>query len=144
DSQNTPNHLMSIFEFPNSDGGGDKKKILQFEVRHWMSNREGIPEIKDDSNSYMTSSADNVGNLFFGSEGYMSKDKFNWQVYKGRNRVLTDNGGGCSSHEENFIKAIRSNDQSLAKANIEDGVLSSSLVHLGNIAYQLGRSLEFD
>jgi hypothetical protein len=37
DDQQTPNVLMAMFEFPNEDGGGDKKKILQFEVRHWMS-----------------------------------------------------------------------------------------------------------
>ncbi len=42
DDQQTPNDLMAVFEFPNPDGGGDKKKILQFEVRHWITNREGI------------------------------------------------------------------------------------------------------
>src|SRR5690606_23417451 len=37
DDQQTPNTMMALFEFANPAGGGDKKKILQFEVRHWMS-----------------------------------------------------------------------------------------------------------
>ena len=32
DDQQTPNDLITVFEFPNTSGGGDKKKILQFEV----------------------------------------------------------------------------------------------------------------
>ncbi len=39
DAQNTPNNQITVFEFPNSKGGGDKKKMLQFEVRHWITNR---------------------------------------------------------------------------------------------------------
>lgn len=41
DDQETANTQMSLFEFPNPQGGGDKKTMLQFEVRHWMSNDEG-------------------------------------------------------------------------------------------------------
>lgn len=144
DAQNTPNQLMAIFEFPNPEGKGDKKKILQFEVRGWMTNREGLPKMDDRENSYMTSATNNVGNLFYGSEGYMSKDKFNWQVYKGQDGVLTDSGSGQKSYYECFIDAIRANDQSLAKAGIEDGFYTCALIHLGNIAYRLGRTLEFD
>ncbi len=36
DDQQTPNDLVSTFEF--NEGG--KKKLLVFEVRHWMSNHE--------------------------------------------------------------------------------------------------------
>ena len=35
DDQETPNTQISVLEFPNQAGGGDKKKLLQFEVRHW-------------------------------------------------------------------------------------------------------------
>jgi predicted dehydrogenase len=144
DAQNTPNQLMAMYEFQSDEGKGDRKKILQFEVRHWMTNREGLPEVKDESNTYMTDPVNNVGNLFYGSEGYMSKDKFNWEVYKGKDRVLSDKGSGQESHYESFIKAIKANDPKLAKADIKEGFYSCALIHLGNIAYRLGRSLEFD
>ncbi len=145
DAQNTPNQLLSIFEFPVDKAGGDKKKILQFEVRHWMTNPEGfsIP-VEEKNNKYMTSSSNNIGNLFYGSEGYMSKNVNDWQVYKGRDRKPAETGEGLGDHYGNFIRAIRANDQSLAKANIKEGFYSCALIHLGNIACRLGRTLEFD
>ncbi|MDD4191303.1 MAG: Gfo/Idh/MocA family oxidoreductase [Mangrovibacterium sp.] len=145
DAQNTPNTLMALFEFPNPDGKGDKKKLMQFEVRHWMTNPEGFAmPVEEKNNTYMTSSTNNVGNLFYGSEGYMSKNVNDWQVYKGRSGQPAESGSGLANHYENFIRAIRANDQSLAKAGIEEGFYSCALIHLGNIAWRVGRTLEFD
>ena len=145
DAQNTPNTLNALFEFPNPEGKGDKKRILQFETRHWISNREGLSRpVEDKNNTYMTSAANNIGNLFYGSEGYMSKNLNDWQVYKGRELKPAETGEGIGDHYENFILAIRENNQSLAKADIRDGFYSSALIHLGNIAFRLGRSLDFN
>ncbi|MGV8135793.1 MAG: Gfo/Idh/MocA family protein [Mangrovibacterium sp.] len=145
DAQNTPNTMMAMFEFPGPDGKGDKKKIMQFEVRHWMSNPEGFAHpVEEKNNTYMTSASNNIGNLFYGSEGYMSKNVNDWQVYKGRDGKPAESGSGLGNHYENFIRAIRANDQALAKAGIEEGFYSCALIHLGNIAYRLGRTLEFD
>ncbi len=145
DAQNTPNTLMAMYEFPNPEGKGDKKKVLQFETRHWITNKEGLSKpVQDKNNTYMTSSSNNIGNLFYGSEGYMSKNLNDWQVYKGRELQLAETGEGIGNHYENFILAIRENKQSLAKADIRDGFYSSALIHLGNIAYRLGRTLNFD
>ncbi len=92
----------------------------------------------------MTSATNNIGNLFYGSEGYMSKNVNDWQVYKGKDAKLSETGSGLGNHYENFINAIRGNDQALAKAGIEEGFYSCALTHLGNIAFRLGRTLEFD
>lgn len=66
----------------------------------------------------MTSSFNNIGNLFYGSEGYVSKNGNDWQVYKRREGQPADSGSGLANHYENFIRAIRTNDQPLAKADI--------------------------
>lgn len=121
-----------------------KKKILQFEVRHWISNREGWIGKDNTSNTYMTSSANTVGNLFYGSEGYMAKNASKWQTYLGKKREFGPSGEGIGNHYQNFINTIRSNDKSMLNGKIEGGVYSSILVHLANISYRLGRSLEFD
>jgi len=145
DAQNTPNVLMAMFEFPNEAGQGDKKKILQFEVRHWMTNMEVV--IKgdtSDTSGYMMSAANNVGNLFYGSKGYMVKTVGQWQTYMGRDCEPGPSGSGGASHSQNFIDTIRANDPSMLNGKIEEGVYSCMVVHLGNIAYRLGRSLEFD
>jgi predicted dehydrogenase len=145
DAQNTPNVLMSMFEFPNEEGKGDKKKILQFEVRHWISNREvWLGDDNSDATGYMISAANTVGNLFYGSKGYMAKNVDKWQTYMGQERELGPSGSGLANHYKNFIDTIRASDPSMLNGKIEDGVYSSTLIHLGNIAYQLGRSLEFD
>jgi predicted dehydrogenase len=145
DAQNTPNNQITVFEFPNTEGKGEKKKILQFEVRHWITNRElASKKVEDTSNTYMTSSANEVGNLFYGSKGFMSKTVADWQVFEGKERNPTASGSGIDNHYQNYINAIRANNQSLAKANIKEGFYSCALIHLGNISYRLGRSLEFD
>jgi predicted dehydrogenase len=145
DDQQTPNDLIAVFEFPNSEGGGDKKKILQFEVRHWITNREAIKSDNPGSdNTYMVSSENTVGNLFYGSKGYMTKNVNEWQTFLGKERVEGERGSGLGDHYLNFIEAIRSNDQKLARGDIREGFYSCALVHLGNISYRLGRTLEFD
>lgn len=144
DDQNTPNTLMAVFEFPDPSGGGDKKKILQFEVRHWITNREGIKSESPEADAYMVSADNVIGNLFFGSKGYMIKNVNEWQVYYGKERAVGEKGSGLGNHYQAFIDAIRANDRKLVNSDIRDGFYSCALMHLGNISYRLGRSLEFD
>lgn len=145
DAQNTPNVLMALFEFPDENGGGDKKKIMQFEVRHWYSNAEvTLDEENSDATGYMKSAANNIGNLFYGSKGYMVKNVDEWRTYMGSDGEPGPSGSGLANNYENFIDAIRANDPSMISAKIEGGVHSCMVMHLGNISYRLGRSLEFD
>jgi len=146
DAQETPNTIMALFEFDNPKGVGEKKKVLQFEVRHWMTNPEGDHLGADESktNNYMTSSANVIGNLFYGSEGYMQKDVSHWQAFMGKDRVPGETGSGLGKHMDNFIDAIRANDPKVQNSPIEEGFYSCALMHLANISYKLGRSLDFD
>lgn len=147
DDQNTPNTLMATFEFPNDQGMGDKKKILQFETRHWVSNREDNLWMKtnpDSPTGYMISASNTVGNLFYGSKGYMAKDVPLWRTYMGKSREPGPAGKGLGNHYQNFVNAIRSGDPKTFNKSIEEGFYSCALVHLANISYRLGRSLDFD
>jgi len=145
DDQQTPNTMMALFEFPNPAGVGDKKKILQFEVRHWMSYPEGnLGSGENLKNTYMTSSANTVGNMFFGSKGYMLKDVSGWQTFMGKERQPGESGKGEGNHYQNFIDAIRADDQGMLTAPIEEGFYSCALIHLANISYRLGRTLNID
>lgn len=146
DDQQTPNVLMTMFEFPNPAGGGDKKKILQFEVRHWISNSEDQMWMKPSpTGGYMATSAGNtVGNLFYGAKGYMAKTVNNWQTYLGEKREAGPTGEGLGNHYANFVNAIRAPKPAEFNRSIEEGFYTTALVHLGNISYRLGRSLDFD
>ncbi len=136
DDQETPNTLIAVFEFPNQSGGGAKKKILQFEVRHWVTNNEGGPE---------EGASVNIGNLFYGSEGYMVIDGGgNWRTYMDRKREPGPSGGGGGSMFQNFIDAIRADDHSILEGDIVEGHRSCALIHMANTSYRLGRTLNFD
>jgi predicted dehydrogenase len=148
DDQNTPNVLMAMFEFANPDGKSDKKKILQFEVRHWITNNEGGLaggfNNAPNKGGYMISSANVVGNLFYGSKGFMVKSVEEWRTFLGKEREQGKTGSGLGNHYQNFIDAIRVNNPELLTTTIEEGFYSCALVHLANISYRLGRSLDFD
>ena len=145
DDQETPNQMMATFEFPNEKGRGDKKKIMQFEVRHWITDRGGLDlSTEETNNAYMTSSANTIGNTFYGSKGIMKKDVNTWESYLGKDRVPGESGSGIGNHYQNFIDCIRANEKSLNNAPIEEGFYSCALIHLANISYRLGRSLDFD
>jgi len=140
DDQQTPNALMAIFEFPNPKGAGEKKKILQFEVRGWVTNVEDplwTPKRPDASGNV-------VGNLFFGSNGYMAKDVNEWRTYMGERREPGPTGEGQANHYAVFVNAIRDGEPAKFNANMEEAFYSCALIHLANISYRLGRSLEFD
>ncbi|MFN8004566.1 MAG: hypothetical protein U0X75_26535 [Acidobacteriota bacterium] len=96
DDQVTPNTQIANLEF-NVNG---KKKIIVFEVRHWISNHEaGIGE-GGDSNT--------IGNIFYGSVAggrsrlQLPQDVFGPEQEPGRHDAK------ASSNWENFIKAVRS------------------------------------
>lgn len=146
DVQQTPNVLMAMFEFPNQEGRGEKKKILQFEVRPWMTNPEGdhLGASESHGNSYMTSSENVVGNIFYGSEGYMLKDVDQWKTFMGKKREPGESGNGIGNHYQNFADAIRANNPGLLTAPIEEGFYSCALIHLANISYRMGRTIHFD
>jgi predicted dehydrogenase len=136
DDQETPNAMIASFEF---DEGG-KKKLLEFEVRHWMSNGEaGIA-----SRGGPSSNPDVVGNIVYGSKGYLSTaDGF--KIFLGKEQQPGPQPGAKGGDNwANFIQAVRSRKQSDLNAPMEEGAPSVTLIHLANISYRLGRTLHFD
>ncbi|MBI3737261.1 gfo/Idh/MocA family oxidoreductase, partial [Candidatus Sumerlaeota bacterium] len=130
DSQETPNTMIATFDYP------DLKKMLVFEVRHWMTNPELGESERGDNN---------VGNIFYGSEGYMVMPNYSsYQVFLGKKAEAQPAVSKGGDHFLNFINAVRSRKREDLNAEIEEGHLSSSLCHLANISYRLGRTLDFD
>ena len=124
DDKETPETLSSTYLFP------EEKKMIEFEVRPWATNNEaGV----------------GVGNIFYGSEGYMvvkGYDHYETFVNQGKEKGPSRKEGG--DHYANFIKAVRSRKTSDQNGPVETAHLASSLAHLGNIAYRLNRQLHFD
>lgn len=140
DDQETPNLLNCAFEF--NDGG--EKKILVYELRNWFSNHEAdIHEFTGYADQSVKDST--VGDIFYGSKGYLAIDGYNkYQTWMGREQAPGPSAKSNGDHFANFIDAVRSRKRDTLNAEIEDGMISAVLVHLGNISYRLGRTLHFD
>jgi hypothetical protein len=52
--------------------------------------------------------------------------------------------GPAENHFENFIKAVRSGKREDLNAEVLEGHLSTSICHVGNISYRLGRPASLD
>lgn len=134
DDQETPNTLIASYEF---DKNG-KKVMMEFEVRHWISNKEaGLAA--GDSNC--------VGSVFYGPKGYVSidsEDLGKYQTFLGKGQDPGPSGHDMGNNWANFIAAVRSGRHEDLNAPIEEGAISTTLVHLANISYRLGRTLQFD
>ena len=132
DDQETPNTLNCAFEF-DQDG---QKRLLEFEVRHWMTNAEA--EIKDRT-------LNSVGNVFYGSKGYLAVDTYqSYKSWMGKTQQPGSARNAGGDHFLNFVEAVRSRKRETLRAEIEEGAASTVLVHLGNISYRLGRTINFD
>lgn len=154
DDQETPNIVNCAFEYtrPNK-----KPILLEFEVRHWMTNHEaGIGAARPADAALATSVSgglgpaegnyNSVGNIFYGSEGYLAIDNVTgWKTYLGRDQHAGPSGpDGPEDHFANFIACVVSRKKQDLNAPIEEGHYTSGLAHLANASYRLGRTLNFD
>jgi predicted dehydrogenase len=127
DDKQTPEVLTTLFQYP------AEKKLIQFEVRPWCTNREdGV----------------DVGNIFYGSEGYLVINGYSsYQIYLGQKREQgpgRKTGDPLDDHFANWLKAVRSRKPEEQNGPVETAHRASALAHLGNISFRVGRVLEFD
>ena len=137
-AQETPNTQSSIFKY--EDG-----KMLEFETRGRYSNGESSLDIR-------------IGNMFYGTEGYLELNGGTWKAFRKRekepfagsainesNKSASDSlvGSSAPGHWINFIDAIRSGNSSDLNCDIREGFYSSALPQMANISYLLGRELKF-
>ena len=136
DDQETPNTQLATFDY------GDRQVV--FEVRGLSTGTE--TDLQPDASGNI------VGNLFFGSDGYMAVDPSGFRVFKGpkREKVMEEKpegrGGGydTDAHFATFFRAVRSRNPKDLTADAQIGVKAAALCHLANISYRLGRKLAFD
>ncbi len=139
DAKEVPEVLTSVYNYP------EEGKIIQFEVRPWVTNsEEGV----------------SVGNIFYGEKGILVVDGYDkYKTFLGYDKKPGKSGSdegeieaseyargdvGTIGHFSNFIEAVRKRDSSILNGPVETAHLSSGLAHLGNIAYRLGRILNFN
>jgi predicted dehydrogenase len=146
DDQETPNTLNCAFEF--NEGG--KHQMMEFEVRHWYSNGEASVHdrrrpVAAGAPAGAERPLNSIGNLFYGSKGYLAVDSYaSYKSWMGANEEPGPAGNEGGDHFANFFEAVRTRKRDGLHAEIEEGAISTTLVHLANISYKLGRTLHFD
>ncbi len=155
DDQETPNTLNCAFEFDMPDG---KRKMLEFEVRHWISNHEAeigtpvfggeVPPATGAAGVVPSSSnqpKNTIGDVFYGSKGYMAMGGYDsYKTWLGEQQEPGPTAQRSGNNWANFIDCVRSRKKENLNAPIEEGHISCTLVHLANASYRLGRTVRFD
>ena len=127
DDGQTPNTQATTFSYP--DGS-----ILTFEVRNLGSFEEA--------------DAGPCSNSFFGTKGFYVRNK-GFFTYGGKNSKreeipVNEPPEEKGSKWDHFFRAVRSRNPMQMSVSTQDAHVSCVHCHLGNVAYRLGRSLEFD
>ena len=133
-AQETPNTQTSIFKY--RDG-----KMLEFETRGRYSNGESSLDTQ-------------IGNIFYGTEGYLELNGGTWKAFRKREKEpFADSksqkeedslvGSTDTEHFVNLLDAMRADKDETLHCDINEGFYSSALPLLGNISYRLGRELKF-
>jgi len=133
DDQETPNTQLASLGFG--------AREIMFEVRGLLTGPEaGLPVKKGNT----------VGNIFFGSDGWMWVGDDGFQVYKGESseKAMDEKNRGDEDgtilHMKNFLSACRSRNYKELNADVEIGATSAAYCHLANISYRVGRLLHWD
>ena len=122
--------------------------MLEFETRGRYTNAEANAGIK-------------IGNMFYGTDGWMEVNGSTWKAYKGREKEpFAGSGmaqgasvGGDTSfrtapdskgHFGKFIDGVRAGDKKVLNCDIEVGHKSTVLPLIANIAYRVGETLRFN
>jgi predicted dehydrogenase len=157
DDQETPNTLYCSFEF---DGVG-KRKMLEFEVRHWISNHEagiGTPGFGGETipgflgppghDEKLNMGGNTVGDIFYGSKGYMAitneEDYQSYRTWMGKEQAPGPKASKRGNNWASFIECVRSRKKEDVNGPIQEAHKSCTLIHLANASYRLGRTLHFD
>ena len=144
DDADTPNTLAFLCRW------ADNNALVTVENRHWYTNSEA--EMRDKYPFMAPNQC--VGEIFFGSEGYMIfPDYVSYYTFLGPKNepgpfktASADFDWSTESvpHFQNWIAAIRSGRHEDLTADIEEGHKSATVCHLAKISQKLGRSVQFD
>jgi len=140
--QETPNVIYASCEYAD-------KTVFRFEI-HNLSTPLAYAEGRAEPVR--------VGNIFYGSEGWMLLGPSEFRTYFGKanepgprksaKEIAPDpmnrQGTGDEPHFANFIDCVRSHKPQGLNADIEEGQRSVTICHLAEIAYRTRRTLTFD
>ena len=126
----------------NGDMANSQVTLFQWDDAVLISDVRGL-EIKSPESYGLKAGSLGVATIWWGTTGYAVSPNYTSGVafdYDGK-QLGKWSGGNDQAHFANFVKAIKSRNQSDLHLDIEDGHLSSALAHLGNVSWTLGEAV---
>ncbi len=122
DAQEWPDTMMVTYDY-----GG---YLLTYEMRVW--NRYPLHE-------------ESEGAAVYGDGGYVVIGNSRWRAFDERGKLVKEETGVYQdrAHAQNFIDCMRNREKPVADLETV-GHPSSLLCHLGNVAWRVGRTVQFD
>ena len=119
DDQEVPDTQITTWAFPDT--------CLVYEHRMWSNH---------------PTEGSGFGIAFYGDKGTLIVSEKGWHIEDGDGSKSKPGPDGQDLHVRNFLDCIKSREK--PNAEIEIGHLSTRLCHLGNIAFRVGKKLNFD
>ena len=165
DDQETPNTLNTTVYFNDANG---KRKLMEIEVRHWITNHEAeigtgaygrsavppagikpasykVPVPRQQALGPQDAKTNTIGNIFYGSKGVLAIDGYDaYKTWLTNQLEPGPSGKASGDHYANFIECVRSRRAEDIHSPIEEAHISTTVLHLANASYRLGRTLNFD
>jgi len=156
--QDVPNFQVATFEYPNGC-------ILELEVRSLPTPNEPWSNLwlgtkgyaYSSGNSFLVFQTENRAATVDGQAGTAAfstgrmQDRSNTPSITVTEKDLDPDPGrdeiakaGIDFHFQNFVDCVKSRNSKDLIADVEEGHISTAMMHLGNIAYLTGRKLTFD
>jgi predicted dehydrogenase len=157
-----PGHPASVYGWGGNFAWGSERETPEFQSITYDFGQFTLTCDSGNATNYMKKTPNEIRNSdsrfpdwrqnatrteIYGTEGmmYLGRHGGGWQVVGPDGEILAQEYGLVpdTAHQQNFIECIRSRKQ--PNGHVEQGQLSATLVHLGNIAYRVGnQQLFFD
>ncbi|RJP30918.1 MAG: gfo/Idh/MocA family oxidoreductase [Candidatus Omnitrophota bacterium] len=122
DDHETPDTQVVTYEYDHC--------YLLYEMRLWTD--------------YKLEGHDN-GVVFYADKGVLEVGRNGCEVtFIGQPKKKIGEGSDFGENINNFVQCVKANDPSKLNAPIDEGFISASLCHLGNIGVRVGRKLHFN
>jgi predicted dehydrogenase len=138
DAGEIPDVLQVTYEYP--------EFVLSYET--CLLNGHGVGGRTPSMKYYNARGAEDRPNgmAFYGTNGALYADRIGYEIYPEPNRPLErkqmNTTDATKLHAANFIECVRSRNQ--PAADVETGHRSTTVAHLGNIAFKTGKKLRWN
>jgi predicted dehydrogenase len=129
DAKEVPDMQVVTYHYPNL--------LLNFELRSFA-----FDHVMHQGEKIAGNGRTDFYTAFYGTEGTMLLTQNGWKVSLKDGTPGPSEKGVPETHEQNFLECVKSRQR--PNSDVEIGRLSTTLCHLGNISYHLGRDIRFD